>query len=409
MIKSITSVKVTGRRVIIRAGFDVPLEKNIQTEQWQVADDTRIRDILPTLNYLIEQKAKIIIMAHLGRPEGWQTEKSLWPVAEKLGELIDYSVTKVSDKLPDYAVAHVNFLTSDITKRDYSRLSQTVEPGSILFLENLRFYKGEEANETKFINLLAGFGDVYVNDAFSAAHRKESSTFGLAAKLPHYAGVDFLKEIQSLNKIIKNPRPPLIVLIGGAKIADKVPTIANLAKYAQAVLIGGATANAFLKAKGYEIGKSKVTDVILAKDLLRQYKDKIILPIDVVVAGDLESKPRLVAVDKVMPNDLILDIGPESIRKFSKIIREGKTLVWNGPFGLIEKPRYAFGSKSIAHIFATRSKGSAFGVIGGGETIEVVDQAKVAEYIDHVSMGGGAMLEFLAGTKLPAIKALEEK
>ena len=407
MIRSITSVKVTGRRVIVRAGFDVPLNKNSQGE-FEVADDTRIKDALATLKYLIEQKAKIVLISHLGRPKGWDKEKSLWPIALKLGELLRFKVVKVEDKLPDYKVAHINFLSEDITKKDYSELSKQLPEGSILFLENLRFYPGEAKNEEKFIDLLGSFGDVYVNEAFSVAHRQEASTFGLARKLPAYAGISFAKEIASLKKVINNPAKPMVVLMGGIKIENKVETLHSLAKHAEHIIVGGGIANTFLKARGYEVGKSKVSDLFVAKELLRHYKNKIVLPIDVVVAEDPESKSRMCAIEKVLPGESIYDIGPESVRKFAGIISQGQTLVWNGPFGFFENPKYSFGSKAIAQAFATRSKGKAFGLVGGGETAQVVDMAKVSQFIDHVSTGGGAMLEFLAGKQLLAIKALEK-
>jgi len=407
MIKSITSVKVTGRRVIVRAGFDVPLRKNTHTQEWEVADDTRITDAIPTLKYLIEQKAKIIIISHLGRPEGWDMDKGLWPVAQKLAELLNYKAVKITDRLPDYSVSHVNFLGEDITKKNYSEISKNLPAGDILFLENLRFYAGENENDDKFIEILESFGDVFVEEGFPVAHRKESSTYGLALKLPHYAGIAFLKEIQSLRKILHQPQTPMIVIMGGAKIDDKVETLHNLAKNATKIILGGAIANTFFKAIGYEVGRSKISNVALAKELYRQYREKIFLPIDVVVATDLEAKPRLVKLDKIRVNESIYDIGPQTISKISEIIKTGKTLVWNGPFGVFENPKYAFGSKAIAHAFAAQSKGKAFGVVGGGETVELINQAKVGQFVDHLSTGGGAMLEFLAGKELPAIKVLE--
>jgi len=393
--------------VIVRAGFDVPLVKNIHTEELEVADDTRIRDVLPTLKYLIEQKAKIIIISHLDRPQGRQENKSLWPVAVKLSELINYKVVKVHDKLPDYQVPHINFLASDITKRDYSKLSREVPSGNILFLENLRFYKQEEANDEEFVKNLADFGDVYVNEAFSVAHRKAASTVGLAKKLPAYGGISFIKEIHALQKITKNPALPMVVLLGGIKIADKVETIHNLAKHASKIIVGGGMGSTFLKAREYEVGESKISEVSMAKQLLRQYKDKLVLPVDVVVAAGLKSRPRVSAVEKVLPNEAIFDIGPETIRNFATVIKTAKTLAWNGPFGMFEDPRYGHGSRAIAQVFAAQSKGRAYGLVGGGETVEVIDQAKVTEFIDHISTGGGAMLEFLSGKQLPAIKALE--
>ncbi len=408
MIKSITSVKVTGKRVIVRAGFDIPLKQNARTNEWEVADDTRITDALATLKYLIEQKAKIIIISHLGRPEGWDNEKSQWPVAQRLAEILKYKAIKITDRLPDYSVAHVNFLAEDITKKDYSELSNKIPAGDILFLENLRFYSGEKNNDPKFVETLASFADVFVQEGFSVAHRRESSTYGLPQKLPHYAGVSFLKEIQSLRRIIQNPQLPLVVIMGGAKIDDKVETLHNLAKHASKIVLGGAIANTFIKARGYEVGISKISNVPLAKELYRQYQEKIFLPIDVVVATGLDATPRLVKLEKIRPNESIYDIGPETIKKIAEIIKVGKTLVWNGPFGVFENPKFAFGSKAIAQAFATQSKGKAFGVVGGGETVELINQAKVGEFVDHLSTGGGAMLEFLAGKELPAIKILEQ-
>jgi phosphoglycerate kinase len=407
MIKSITQVKVSGRRVLLRAGFDVPLEKKTYTEKMQVVDDTRIRDILPTLNYLIEHKAKIVLTAHLGRPDGWDESKSLWPVAEKLGELLNYKVIKITDSIPNYDVPHIYFLSKDITKKDLSLLSKQIKNSDILFLENVRFYKGEEDAHETLAKTLAKYGDVFVNDAFSVSHRKEASTYEIAKLLPSFAGISLMKEIQALNRILRNPEEPFVVIIGGAKIDDKVGTITNLAKHASHILIGGALANGFLRAKGYEVGKSEAGDIAVCKELLRNYRDKIVLPIDVVVAKSKDDQASAVDIDKVKPSDTIFDIGPKSMRLFADYVKSAKTLVWNGPLGLIEERRFAFGSKSMANVFAQRAKGPAFGVIGGGETNEVVNQTHVAKFIDHVSMGGGAMLEYLSGKKLPAIKVLE--
>jgi len=399
--------------VILRAGFDVPLKEGRggkgEGEELIVADDTRIKDVLSTLKYLIGQKAKIIVMSHLGRPEGWDKSKSLRPVAEKLAQLLNFKFVEIVDRIPSYSVPHLYFFAQDITKQDHSGWSKKISAGNILFLENLRFYPGEQQNDEEFVEVLARFGDVYVNEAFSVAHRKDASTFGLARKLPAYGGVNFIKEIRSLQKIISNPAQPFVFMVGGAKIDDKIETIHNLAQHASQIIVGGAVANAFLAAHGYEIGGSKVSDVPLARQLLRSYKTKIVLPVDLVTAPNPAGTASLVKVDGVKKAEQILDIGPESVRKFSGLIKQAQTLVWNGPFGLFENPKFAFGSKSLAQVFASRSKGKAFGVIGGGETVEVFDLAKVSQFVDHVSTGGGAMLEFLAGKELPAIKALEGK
>jgi phosphoglycerate kinase len=394
----------------MRAGFDVPLKQTKEKEIYIVADDNRIKDALPTLKYLIKEKAVITIMAHLGRPDGkWLMEKSMWPVAQDLGRLLKYKVVRVSGKLPAYNVPHVYFLESDITKKDYSALTKKMKPGDILFLENLRFYPGEQENDPSFVKTLAAYGDLFVSDAFSVAHRKEASTFGVAKLLKSYAGVSLMREIVNLNKVLKNPRKPMVVIMGGAKIADKIDTINNLAQNAENVLIGGAIANAFISAQGYEIGKSKVAEVPLAKELLRNYKDKLVLPLDVVVAKDDSSPSRAVTLDKIRPEECIFDIGPKTVTLFAEFIKKGKTLVWNGPMGKIETPKFQFGSKAVAQAFASRSKSAAFGVVGGGETVEAVDMAKIAEFIDHVSTGGGAMLEYLGGKKLPGIEVLNQK
>jgi phosphoglycerate kinase len=359
----------------------------------KVLDDTRIKDILPTLNHLIKEKAKIVIIAHLGRPKGWDKSMSLEPVALKLGEMVKSKII---------------FLADDITKQDLSGISRDLSEGTILFLENMRFYPGEETNVEKFVETLASFGDVFVNEAFSVAHRKEASTYGIAEKLPAYAGISFMKEIEVLGRIIRNPSKPFVFIVGGAKIEDKVGVIEFLSKHVDHVLVGGASGNTFLSAMGYEIGKSKASDVDLAKHILRNYREKIVLPVDVVVADSIDSPARTVLLTQIRPNDIIFDIGPETIRRFSAIIKSASTLVWNGPLGLFENSKFAAGSKALAQTFASRSKGKAFGVIGGGETVELFDQCKASQFVDHVSTGGGAMLEFLSGKKLPAIKILEK-
>lgn len=408
MIKPITKVKVSGKRVLVRAGFDVQLELHPHSQEPKIVDSTRIKDILPTLKYLMEQKSKIVIVSHLGRPEGWDTSKSMWPVAEELARMINYKVIKVEDKLPEYSVPHLYFLTSDITKNDYSAMTKKLKSADILFLENVRFYAGEEKNDANFIKTLASYGDVYVNDAFSAAHRDEASTYGVAEHLPHYAGVSLEKEIKSLDKVMRTPHQPFVMIMGGVKVTDKAETIRHLARHAKYILVGGALGDSFLKAAGYETGKSTVADVALAKELLRNFKSKLVLPVDVVVAKSPKDHARAVDVSKIRSNETIYDIGPKTILKFAQYIKSAKTLVWNGPMGLIEEKRFATGSAALAMVFASKSRGSAYGVIGGGETISVIDKAHVAEFIDHISTGGGAMLEYLAGKKLPALTALEK-
>jgi phosphoglycerate kinase len=407
MIKSIEKINVQGRRVIVRVGFDVPLERHVQHEHLIVADDSRIRDALPTINFLRKAGGRVIIISHLGRPEGWVSEKSLWPAAEKLSELLGLKIVKVNDKLPDYNVNHLYFLQNDIVKNDYSELSKKIKPGDILFLENLRFYDGEEKNSDDFSELLANFGDIFVNEAFSVAHRKASSTYGLAKLIPGYAGLSLIKEINNLNKILKNPPKPLVAIMGGAKLDDKIKTIEYLAKNTDKFLVGGGIANSFLKVQGYEIGKSICGDLAAAGELYRNFKEKIVLPLDVIVARDENSTPRLSDVHKVLSSEIIYDVGPKTIREFARVIKNAKCIVWNGPFGKIEIKRYAFGSRNIAELLAQRGKKHAYILVGGGETNEIIDSINAGMFVDHQSMGGGAMLEFLAGKKLPAIEVLE--
>jgi len=413
MIKPITSIKVSGKRVVVRAGFDVQLKEGpgdrLQGTGWKVVDNTRIKDILPTLKYLIGQNARIVIISHLGRPEGWDTTKSMWPVAQELGGLLGYKTIKFSDRIPDYAIPHLNFLTRDITKKDYSSFSKQIKPGDILFLENVRFYKGEKENDKKFVKTLASFGDIFVDDAFSVVHRKEASTYGIAQELPSYAGVSLVAEIKSMDRLLRSPESPMVVIMGGAKVVDKAETIENLAKHADHILVGGSLGNSFLAAAGYETGKSRVADLALAKQLLRNYKTKIVLPVDAIVAKSMDDPARAVDVTKVRPNEEMFDIGPKTVRKFATYIKKAKTLVWNGPVGVIENRKFSFGSSGIATAFGARAKGPAYGVVGGGETIEVIDRAHIGQFIDHISTGGGAMLEYLAGKKLPGIEVLNRR
>jgi phosphoglycerate kinase len=409
MIKSVSSVKLKGKRVLLRAGFDVPLIESGRGG-FKVADSTRIESILPTIAYLLSQKAKVVIISHLGRPEGkWDLTKSLKPAAERLAELLDRKLVVISDKLPQYKVSnHIFFLDQDITVTDYSPVVEEMDEGEILFLENLRFYAGEESNDSAFVKNLAKYADVYVNEAFSVAHRKAASTYGIAQKLPAYAGLSFIQELNALSKVISNPKTPVVTIMGGAKISDKIDTINFLSPKSHKILIGGAIANSFFKAMGYEIGTSKAAEIPLAKELLRNYKDKIVLPVDVVVSKTIDGPARACAPEKVKHNESILDIGPETVREFAVQIKKAKTLIWNGPMGLIEKKKYTFGSMALAQAFAARTKGEAYGVVGGGESLEIVARAQVGQFIDHVSMAGGAMLEFMAGKILPGVKVLDK-
>jgi 3-phosphoglycerate kinase len=404
----VEKASVEGKRVLLRAGFDVPLKKN-GNGSFVVADENRIKASLPTLKYLLNNKAKIVILSHLDRPEGkFEADKSMWPVAVNLAKHLSYKAVNIVDWLPDYFVPHLYFLGEDITKKDYSSLSKKIKPGDILFLENLRFYPGEQKSEKGFADCLAKYGEIYVDEAFSVAHRKDCSIATLPGLMQSFAGIELVREIKALNRLTSNPASPFVVIMGGAKVDDKVGVINNLAPKADKVLVAGAIANAFLKSLGYEIGKSKSGEELVARELYRNYKEKIVLPVDVVVSRCEDGKACAKPIDKVQSHETIYDIGPKTIKLYDSAIKTAKTIVWNGPLGKIEIPRFAYGSKAIARSIAATAKGTAFGVVGGGETAEVVDAAHVGEFIDHISTGGGAMLEFLAGKKLPGIEALSK-
>jgi phosphoglycerate kinase len=409
MIKSISTVNVEGKCVILRAGFDVPLKKLKEKEVFAVADNTRIRDALKTINYLVKRKAKIVIISHLDRPNGQHMpEKSMWPVAEELGRLIKVKTVIIAGKFPQYQIPHIYFLSADITSRDFSGLAKKMKPGDVLFLENLRFYPGEEENSNLFVEALSRYGEIYVNEAFSVAHRMAASTYGLPLKLKSYAGISLGNELSSLDRLLKRPKQPFVVVMGGVKVSDKVDTINHLGIGAEKLLLGGAIGNGFIKAFGYEVGRSLAAEQHICSELLRNFRDKIVLPEDVVVARSEEDDARVVSLDKVKPYETIYDIGPKTVNRFTKEIRSAKTIVWNGPLGKIEVPKFSFGSKAVARAIAQVGKRKAFTVVGGGETAEVVSMAKAAEFIDHVSTGGGALLEYLAGKELPALKALSQ-
>ena len=387
--KTIRDTDVKGKRVLVRVDFNVPLDDG------KVADDTRIRAALPTIQYLIEQGARVILMSHLGRPKGKVREElRLTPVAERLAELLDRPVAMAVDCVGEEVEAAVDRL----------------RPGDVLLLENLRFYPGEEANDPEFVSRLASLGEVYVNDAFGTAHRAHASTEGVAHRLPAVAGFLMEKELNFLSKALENPEQPFVAILGGAKISDKIGVVDNLLGKVDALLIGGGMANTFLKAQGYQVGQSLVEEesLPLAQELLDKVGRKLVLPVDVVVADkfDAEAQSKIVGVEEVPPEWRILDIGPVTVERFAQELYTAKTVVWNGTMGVAEFPQFAAGTQAIIEMLA---ESQATTIVGGGETTAAVQQAGLVEKITHVSTGGGASLEFLEGKTLPGVAALADR
>ena len=389
MKKTARDVEVEGKRVLVRVDFNVPLADG------RVADDTRIRAALPTINYLLEHGAKVILMSHLGRPKGKVVDElRLDPVAGRLAELLGRPVGKLDDCVGQEVEAAV----------------AEMRPGDVILLENTRFHPGEKSNAPAFAEKLASLADVFVNDAFGAAHRAHASVVGVAEYLPSVAGFLMEKEITFLGRALVAPEHPFIAILGGAKISSKIGVVDNLLARVDGLLIGGGMANTFFKAQGHEIGQSLVEDDSLdvAGKTLERAGEKLVLPVDVVVADrfDAAADSKVVPVDQVPEDWRILDIGPETVELFKRELAGAKTVVWNGPMGVFEFPRFAEGTFAIARFLADLE---ATTIVGGGDVVAAVGQAGVADRIAHVSTGGGASLEFLEGKPLPGIAALEDK
>jgi phosphoglycerate kinase len=387
--KTIRDIDVKDKRVLVRVDFNVPVKEGV------VGDDTRIRAALPTINYLLENGAALILCSHLGRPKGEvKPEFSLRPVAEYLGKLIDKPVAFAEDCIGPKA--------EDAAK--------ALKPGDVLLLENTRFHAGETKNDPEIAKQLASLADVYVNDAFGSAHRAHASTEGVAQFLPAVAGFLLEKEIKYLGQAVANPEKPFVAILGGAKISDKIGVIKNLLTKADSILIGGGMANTFFKAEGYPVGDSLVEDDALdtAKEILEQAGTKFRLPVDVVIADKFEADAaqKTMSTGPIPDGWRILDIGPETVAHFAKIIGEAKTVVWNGPMGVFEFPAFAKGTFAIAQAAA---ESEAVTIVGGGESVAAVKQSGLADKITHISTGGGASLEMLEGLTLPGVAALQDK
>ncbi len=394
--KTIRDISVSGKRVLVRVDFNVPLDKAKNIE-----DDTRIRESLPTIEHLLSQGGRVILMSHLGRPKGKSPEFSLAPVAKRLSELLGKPVHFASDCIGAEAETAVSKLQN----------------GEVLLLENVRFYKEEEANDPEFAKKLASLGDVYVNDAFGTAHRAHASTEGVT-KFIQTAVAGFLieKELKYLGEATANPQRPFVAILGGAKISGKIDVLEKLLEKVDAVLVGGAMIFTFFKAQGLKVGKSLVEDdkLDIAKTIMdkaQSRKVKLLLPTDVVIADKFEkdANAKTVSINSIEDGWLGLDIGAETIKTYRQEILNAKTIVWNGPMGVFEMEKFAVGTFEIAKALAEATKNGATTVIGGGDSASAIVKAGLEKAVTHVSTGGGASLEFLEGKILPGIAALNEK
>ncbi|MBN2044077.1 MAG: phosphoglycerate kinase [Anaerolineales bacterium] len=387
--KTVKDLNVENKRVLVRVDFNVPLADG------KVADDTRIKAALPTIQYLLEQNAAIILCSHLGRPgSAADTQFSMRPTADHLRTLVDVPV----------------FFAEDCIGPIAEQAAQALESGQILVLENTRFHKEEKTNHPAMAKQLASLADVFVNDAFGTAHRAHASNVGVAGELPAAAGLLLEKEIVYLGNAIAEPKRPFIAIMGGAKISDKIGVIQNLLIKADRVLIGGGMANTFFKAKGFQMGDSLVEEdaVETAKDLLTAGGSKLVLPVDMVLADafDNHAARQTLPVGDVPAGWRILDVGPETLKSFEKVLVEAGTVVWNGPMGVFEFDNFAEGTFGLAEIVANSP---AITIIGGGDSAAAVNKSGLAEKITHISTGGGASLEMLEGKILPGLAALEDK
>ena len=394
MKKTVKDIDVSGKRVLVRCDFNVPMKDGV------ITDDIRITSALPTIKYLIENDAKVILMSHMGRPKGEpKPEFSLKPVADRLAQLLGMDVV---------------FAASDVVVDDSVRAkADELKPGQVMLLENVRYRKEETKNEEPFTGELASLGDIFVNDAFGTAHRAHCSTAGLAKYMPSVSGFLIEKEVKFLGDALEDPQRPFLAIMGGAKVGDKIPVIENLLKKVDSLIIGGGMSYTFFKAMGYEIGKSILDEesIDLAKELMKKAEDagvKLLLPVDTVCAKEFDNDSESGVFDRdSIPVDMMgMDIGPKTVELYKTAIAEAKTVVWNGPAGVFEMPNFAAGTKAIAEALASSG---AVTIIGGGDSAAAVEQFGLADKMTHISTGGGASLEFLEGKDLPGISCLEEK
>ncbi len=391
--KTIEDVDVTGKRVLVRVDFNVPL-----TEDGKVADDKRIVAALPTIQYLLDHKAKVILCSHLGRPKGVTPEFSMAPVGERLSEL-----------LPDTRI----WMADDVIGESARSAVADMKEGEIVLLENVRFHPEEEKNDPEFAKQLASLAELYVSDAFGTVHRAHASTVGVAAYLPAVAGFLIGKELSIMGKALEDPERPFVAILGGAKVSDKIGVITNLLEKCDSLIIGGGMAYTFLKAQGYQIGTSLLDadSVGLAKEIMAKAKAKgvnFLLPVDNVIAAEYKAdvEHKVIGSDNIPDGWMGLDIGPKTREAFSKVILEAKTVIWNGPMGVFEMPAFAEGTRAVAAACA-ECKGTT--IIGGGDSASAVKKLGFAKQMTHISTGGGASLEFLEGKVLPGVAVLNDK
>jgi phosphoglycerate kinase len=386
--KTVRDIEVKNKKVFVRVDFNVPLKDG------QVADDTRIQGALPTMNYLLEQGAALILCSHLGRPKGVDPVFSLNPVAEYLDAILETPVKFASDCVGPFA----------------KDAAAALQPGEILVLENTRFHDGEKKNEPEMAKEMASLADVFVNDAFGTAHRAHASNVGVAEYLPAVAGFLLEKEIKYLGQAIADPKRPMVAILGGAKVSDKIGVIKNLLVKADTILIGGGMANTFFKAEGYPMGDSLVEDDSLetARQLLEEGNERLRLPVDVVIADGFiaEAESKVMNMGPIPDGWRILDVGPETIAGYAKVLANAGTIVWNGPMGVFEFPKFAKGTFDLAKAVADSE---ALSIIGGGDSVSAVKQSGLADRVTHISTGGGASLEMLEGKVLPGLAALMDK
>ncbi|MDD6816452.1 MAG: phosphoglycerate kinase [Firmicutes bacterium] len=394
MKKTVKDIEVQGKRVIVRCDFNVPMKEGV------ITDDIRIVSALPTVKYLMEQGAKVILMSHMGRPDGEPNMKyTLKPVADRLSQLLGQEVLFVSSPV--------------VVDENVRAAAESLMEGQVMLLENVRFRKEETKNGADFAKELASLADIFVNDAFGTAHRAHSSTAGIADYLPAVSGFLIEKEVEFLGNAVENPKRPFLAIMGGAKVGDKIPVIENLLKKVDTLIIGGGMSYTFFKAEGLEIGTSILDEdsLALAGELVKKAQAagvKLLLPVDVICADAFANDAKTVVADKdKMPADMMgLDIGPKTVELFRQAIAEAETVVWNGPMGVFEMESFAGGTRAVAEALA---ESKAVTVIGGGDSAAAVEQFGLADKMTHISTGGGASLEFLEGKVLPGIAVIEEK